>query len=317
MKNLLVLRETLKSFYSKNEIYATPILKFLLAFIALTLINSNLGYMGKIDNLPIVLIIALLCSFLPYNLMLFFTAVFVILHTYALSLECAIVVTVLFLLLFLLYFRFTPKDTLAILLTPLCFLFHIPYIIPIAVGLIGTPLSMISVVGGVVVYYTISYINQNVSAINSLDAESAIQKLRYIIDGLLNNKEMLMTVIAFSITIVLVYLIRRLSVDHSWTIAMLAGVIVNILVLLIGDFMFDTNISIIGCIFGNLIAFFMALVLQFFVFNVDYSRTEHVQYEDDEYYYYVKAIPKVIVSKPKKKVQKMNTSQNWEEDEEL
>lgn len=317
MKNLLVLRETLKSFYSKNEIYATPILKFLLAFIALTLINSNLGYMGKIDNLPIVLIIALLCSFLPYNLMLFFTAVFVILHTYALSLECAIVVTVLFLLLFLLYFRFTPKDTLAILLTPLCFLFHIPYIIPIAVGLIGTPLSMISVVGGVVVYYTISYINQNVSAINSLDAESAIQKLRYIIDGLLNNKEMLMTVIAFSITIVLVYLIRRLSVDHSWTIAMLAGVIVNILVLLIGDFMFDTNISIIGCIFGNLVAFFMALVLQFFVFNVDYSRTEHVQYEDDEYYYYVKAIPKVIVSKPKKKVQKMNTSQNWEEDEEL
>ena len=43
-------------------------------------------------------------------------------------------------------------------------------------------------------------------------------------------------------------------------------------------------------------------MLEFFVFNVDYSRTEHVQFEDDEYYYYVKAVPKNTVTAPQKRV---------------
>ena len=30
--------------------------------------------------------------------------------------------------------------------------------------------------------------------------------------------------------------------------------------------------------------------------NLDYARTERVQFEDDEYYYYVKAIPKKMVA---------------------
>ena len=111
---------------------------------------------------------------------------------------------------------------------------------------------------------------------------------------------------AFAITIIMVYLIRRLSIDYAWTIAMVAGMVVNIMVLLVGDLMFDTNVALFGVIFGNIIAFLLTLVLQFFVFNVDYSRTEKVQFEDDEYYYYVKAVPKVTVAKPEKQVKQIN-----------
>ncbi len=38
------------------------------------------------------------------------------------------------------------------------------------------------------------------------------------------------------------------------------------------------------------------------MFNVDYSRAEYLQYEDDEYYYYVKAIPKMRISRPERSV---------------
>ena len=44
--------------------------------------------------------------------------------------------------------------------------------------------------------------------------------------------------------------------------------------------------------FGNMISVALALILEFFIFSVDYSKAEKFQYEDDEYYYYVKAIPK-------------------------
>ena len=132
-------------------------------------------------------------------------------------------------------------------------------------------------------------------------------KFRFIIDGILKNREMVVIIAAFAFTVIMVYLIRRLSVDYAWTIAMVAGVVVDIMVLLVGDLMFDTNVALFEVVFGNVVSFLLTLVLQFFVFNVDYSRTEKVQFEDDEYYYYVKAVPKVVVSKPDKKVKKINS----------
>ena len=39
-------------------------------------------------------------------------------------------------------------------------------------------------------------------------------------------------------------------------------------------------------------AVLLALVLEFFAFGGDYSRAERLEYEDDEYFYYVKAVPK-------------------------
>ena len=68
--------------------------------------------------------------------------------------------------------------------------------------------------------------------------------------------------------------------------------------------------SIGGVILGSLAAIAMAMVVQFFKFNLDYSRTEKVQFEDDEYYYYVKAVPKMTVATPEKKVKKITTQRN-------
>ena len=294
-------------FYSKYEVYITPLLKFLLAFVSLLVINSHLGYMAGLNRTAIVLIVALMCSFMPMNFIVVVAAFFVILHLYSLSLECAVVIGVGFLLMFLLYLRFSPKDTLVVVLTPICFLLKIPYVIPISMGLVGTPASAVSVGCGVISYYMLHYATQNVSVIGAMSEEETVARFKLIIDGLLNNKEMAVTVAAFAITVILVYLIRRMSIDYAWTIAMAAGAIADLVVLLIGDLMFETNISIMGVIIGTIAAFLLTVVLQFFVFNVDYSRTEKVQFEDDEYYYYVKAVPKVTVSRPEKKVKQINS----------
>ena len=184
----------------------------------------------------------------------------------------------------------------------MCFALKIPYVIPLSMGLVGTPASAVSVGCGVIVYYMLNYINSSIPSLAAMDADGAVQKFRYIVDGVLNNKAMMVTIAAFAITIVAVYVVRRLSIDHSWTIAMVSGCILNILCMLFGDLMFNTNISIGGVILGSIVSVAIAKVLQFFVFNVDYTRTEFVQFEDDEYYYYVKAVPKNTVTAPEKKV---------------
>ena len=117
MTSLLVAKQYLKKFYGRYEVYLIPLWKFLLAFISLILINGKLGFMEKIDKMTIVLIVALMCSFMPMNFIIIVAAAFVLLHVYALSLECAVVVLAAFLLMFLLYFRFSPRDTAVVLLT--------------------------------------------------------------------------------------------------------------------------------------------------------------------------------------------------------
>lgn len=151
------------------------------------------------------------------------------------------------------------------------------------------------------------FVTQNVSAILAMADEERTARFKFIVDGLLNNRDMVITIAAFAVTVILVYFIRRLSIDYAWTIAMVAGAVVNITVLLVGDLMFDTNVALLEVVLGNVLSLLLAVVLQFFVFNVDYSRTEKVQFEDDEYYYYVKAVPKIVVARPEKKVKQINS----------
>lgn len=307
MTALLELRENLKKIYSRNEAFILPVIKFLLSFIVLSIINGKMGYMTKLDNMAIVLIVSLLCSFLPTGFMAFFAMMFAVLHMYALSIETAAVGLVVFLLLYLLFLRFTAKEALVVVLTPVLCMLKLPYVMPVAMGLIGTPASCVSVGCGVVVYYLLQTVITNAPTINSMGAEEATAKLRLLIDGMLGNKAMLVMIAAFAITVIVVYLIRRMCVDHSWTIAMVAGVMIEVMILLVGDLMYDTNLSIVSALLGAVVTLIACKIIEFFRFCLDYSRTEKVQFEDDEYYYYVKAVPKMTVAAPTNTVKKINT----------
>lgn len=307
MTALLELRENLKKIYSRNEAFILPVIKFLLSFIVLSIINGKMGYMTKLDNMAIVLIVSLLCSFLPTGFMAFFAMMFAVLHMYALSIETAAVGLVVFLLLYLLFLRFTAKEALVVVLTPVLCMLKLPYVMPVAMGLIGTPASCVSVGCGVVVYYLLQTVITNAPTINSMGAEEATAKLRLLIDGMLGNKAMLVMIAAFAITVIVVYLIRRMSVDHSWTIAMVAGVMIEVMILLVGNLMYDTNLSIVSALLGAVVTLIACKIIEFFRFCLDYSRTEKVQFEDDEYYYYVKAVPKMTVAAPTNTVKKINT----------
>lgn len=307
MTELLLAKETLKTFVGRYEVYLKPLGKFLLALIALLMINSSTGYMERLNNLSIVLIIALMCSFLPLNFTIICSAGFIMAHLYALSMECALVALILFLILVLVYFRFSPKDAVIVLLLPMCFYLKIPYVVPICAGLLATPVAAVAVACGVVVYHMVSYVSGNVSGLSALEAEDIAGRFRYVVDGFLKNKTMAVVIAAFALTVIVVYLIRRLSIDHSWTIAIIVGTITQMVVLLLGALVMDADVSMVGIIAGSLVSAGIARVVEFMMFQMDYSRAETVQFEDDEYYYYVKAVPKVILSKPEKTVKKINT----------
>jgi hypothetical protein len=305
MTSLLELKQYIKRFYIKYETYITYIWKFLLALVSILQINGKLGYMDALTNGAIVMMASLLCAILPPNFIVVIAAVFICGHLYSLAAECALIAVIIFLLMFLLYFRFSPKDTLAVLLTPLFFFLHVPYVMPLAMGLMGTPTSVVSVAFGLIISYMIQYFSSNAASFGSDGVQEAANEFQSIIGGIIGNKEMMVMIAAFAVTLVLVYIIRRTSANYSWKIAIAAGSVALIVCILIGDIVTDSQIYIPGVIIGTIVSALLMLVLEFFAFNLDYSRVEKVQFEDDEYYYYVKAVPKTTVSTPERKVKKI------------
>ncbi|MDR2546052.1 MAG: hypothetical protein LBC96_00900 [Lachnospiraceae bacterium] len=314
MTRLLVIKQYIKYYVARYEVYLQPLAKFALAYIVLQFANGATGYMDRLNSTAVVFVAALTCSFMPPNFMVIMVAGFVVAHMYVVSLECAAVVLAIFLLLFLLFFRFSPRDTLAVLLTPICFSLNIPYVIPLMLGLLGTPLSIVSAICGVVAYYSVSYITANITTVTAMAADDMAVRFRFIIDGILDSQEMLVMTAAFSVTIIVIYFIRRLPITHNWLIAMVTGGLVHILILLLGDLIWDVPVGVGGAVFGMIISIGIAKVIEFFVFHVDYNSTEKVQFEDDDYYYYVKAVPKVTVAAPSRKVRKIHTRRSKEEE---
>ena len=74
MTTILELKEKLVRFYGKYEVYITPIVKFIVAFVALMTINRNIGYMELVSSTPVALILGLLCAILPVGGTIFIAA---------------------------------------------------------------------------------------------------------------------------------------------------------------------------------------------------------------------------------------------------
>ena len=294
MMGLLVLKERLKEFYGKYDIYINPVFRFLFGLSAMLILNSNLGFMAKLTGPVPVLVTGLVCSFLPYSIISLLITVIMLLHLYSASLEIALIVGVLVFIIILLYSGLQPGDSFLLVLTPMMFFLNIPYV------------SL-----GILMYYILLYIKQNVGALTgTVAAVDITQKYVQLIKSMLSNQTAVVMIAAFVLSIVLVYMIKRLSTDYSWYLAIAAGVIAQLGVIFMGDMMFSITVPMGDMVAGMAVSVVIALVYTFFAFAVDYTRTEYLQYEDDDYYYYVKAVPKIAVTARDVKVQKINTRKN-------
>ena len=124
------------------------------------------------------------------------------------------------------------------------------------------------------------------------DNASKISGIKSLVDGILNNKAMMVYVAAFAVTVLVVYIIRRLSIAYCWQIAIGVGAFACLFTLIVANRVFKGGVSVGGAFVGLIVSVILNIILQYFCFDLDYNRTEKVQFEDDEYYYYVKAVPK-------------------------
>ena len=314
MEKIYETKEYILKFYTKYSRYIDWGVRFLLALLTFAFISNRVGFHQLLANPITTLGLSLVCTFLPVTMTVIFAAVVLLLQFFTLAPGAAVVSGMILIVMFSLYFRFTSGKAVILLLTPLAFTMNIPILIPIVFGLTGTPICVVPIAFGTVVYYMITYVKSYAAVIETVAESGMVAQVTTFTQQIFSNKEMWLSILSFTICLLVVYNIRRLAVDHAWKIAVAAGILANIILTTFGHVMMDVMISYVALIVGSIVAAIVAVILELFVFSVDYSRTEHLQFEDDEYYYYVKAVPKVSLAVPEKTVKKINVRQETEKE---
>ncbi|MDO4313208.1 MAG: hypothetical protein Q4C52_08990 [Eubacteriales bacterium] len=306
MNGILELKGQLQEVYAKYSKYIDKAIQFILALITFYMINHNIGFMNMLKNPIITLGLSVVCAFLPPVFTVLAAAALVLGHVYSVSLGMVLVTAIAFLLMFIFYLRLAPRTAIVVLLMPLAYMLKIPAAVPVAFALVGTPVYAVPSAFGTIVYFMIRQVKDSAATLQTAEESGFIADTMGFAKQALASKEMWLSVAAVLICMLAVYSIRRSAVAHAWKIASAVGAVLYMVVVAVGGVALGVKASYGSLFAGAIAAVIIGLILEILFFAVDYAKCESLQYEDDEYYYYVKAIPKVGVAAPEKTVKRIN-----------
>ena len=285
-------RKKLEILYARYDIYLLPALKFILDLSVYAGINVLLGYMEPLDNIFVVIVMALISAILPLNAVVVLAFLLCTAHCFGLGLEVGAFAAVIFLLMALLYFRFVPGDSLALVMTPAAAFLQIPCAVPLALGILRGPVSALSAIFGVAAWKFLDIVRTDVAPVYGQEGTSGLEVLGHMGNGLFRDGQTWILMLAAAVVVLLVTSIRKLGIAYAETISIAVGCCAYLAVTLGGSVFVGTSMAIPALIAGTLGAGAIVWLLAAFVYSPDYAGSTRLQFEDDEYYYYVKAVPK-------------------------
>lgn len=303
---ILELRARILHFLQRFQLFVEPIVKFIVAFVVFRCINNTIGSQELLMSLPAELLLALLGTFTPAVILILLAAVVSLAHVYVASPLLAILVAILMIILYCFIARFSGKYGYVVLAVPILFLLKIPFVVPLILGLVATPISVIPVTCGIMVYRMFVVISNAAMIESKMAMEDILAMYIDVIDQLVADKQMIVYIAVFFVVIVAMQLFRKLNIDYVFEISIAIGSIVCILGFLVADVVIHSQINITSMVFGTVGSMVIALVFQFFRLALDYTAVERVQFEDDDYFYYVKAVPKINLAVPERSVKKIS-----------
>lgn len=310
MTRLLEIKALLIGIYKKYDRIINPIGKFLVSLIIITKLNTFFMYSPIFAKLGVNMALAALAAFLPSSWFLLLLIVVVSAQLFAASIEATIIVFVAMLVVYFLFARLQPKYAYLIMLVPLFYSMKIVYILPIFAGLFLGVGSIVPLAVGVAVYRFASYLDGlmelNIEGATLFESpDIVINMYKYLSAVILNDKVLVLIVGVFSATVIVMYFVKKIELDYIWYITIGIGVLTMIMSFIIGNVALKTSVGISGVFIGAIFGGLVVSAMQFFKFSLDYKRSEKLQFEDDDYLYYVKTIPKVKASMPQKEIKKI------------
>lgn len=302
MTHLIEIRERLIKFYQNHARIIVPIFRFVLSLITFFSVSQLIGYSPLLKPWYVIVSLSVVSAVLPASALLVLAAIYAVLHLRYVSLVLALVLALIFLIVYLVYIRFLPEHGFVILAVPVLYALRLPYIVPIVLGLVAAPIALIPMSCGVICYFTL----QDITTVVGTATEDSVVLFNQAIHTIFSDQKMYLAMAIFAVVMIVVNVIRNYEFHYAFETAIVVGAILSILLFLGTSFAFDVRTNVVSLLVETLISAGVAWVIQFFRLVLNYSAVEYLQFEDDEYYYYVKAVPKINIAMGEKQVKRFN-----------
>lgn len=315
LKALYQVRGIISQYIKKAELFIQVGLKFVSYLIVFRMISGAEIFSGTgvFNSFGIHLVLALVATLLPSRIGVLIAIALGIYNIFQASLIGAVIVGLMMLMLYVAAARMFPDQVYYLILIPVCIQWNLHLLIPLFAGLYAGIMAVVPVVLGILMWGLIQIIPafMNLQMGETLDTlpKMISDASSYGIDQITKNEQMMYLLIISAGIVVLVSLLRKLRVDYAHYIALGSGGLLGLVCLIMG--------KVVGSLPGNLLVLTLLGIvsilgiafLEFMNLSLNYKAAQNLEFEDEEYYYQVRAIPKINpVSKQKKEVKTITQS---------
>ena len=308
MNKTVKIRDAMRNYFFSNSSWLKVVGKGLIALCSFLIINHYFGYIEFLTDPLFAIILAIACAFIPMRAGGLVVIIYTFVQLTGLSGQVALVALILIVASYGISVFYGAKHIFNISYIPIAMQIQMPYPIVVGSALFGNMRDVTSVICGGVISFYLKTIRENASLF--IEENSDITVVDVIAQKMVANPLLYIYVTSLVVMFVAIILIRNLKISRSWLVALLVGIFAEMAIMLIG-YVITGNISRVPVLLiANVVAFIVGFAMTYIFRDLDYERVERVQFEDDDYVYYVTAIPKIELAKEEKRVTRITRNRS-------
>lgn len=296
MAQLVNLRENLIQFYQKYEFIVRAVIKFALSFIILSTLGRMFDFGSKANSNLVYALVSLVQAFLPLVFLYFTGSLLIMLNLWQLSPDILAGFAMLFLIGCISLVRVDRKSAWIAMAIPVLFYLKLEYLAPVLLGITVGLWAVVPASLGILIYFISTYTESVSTLLTTTEVAGPAAGLQRIASLIVIDRYLLVMFAAYFAVILITALLNHLFYERAWIFAIVVGNAVLAVIILCGRYIFELDYEVWRVFLEAGLSVLICVIYRFFRGIGDASRTERTVFEDDEYIYYVKAVPKLKVA---------------------
>lgn len=309
MVNLINKREQVQMFYQKHKKIVDMVYKGVLALVVLLAICRMFPYGALVNRVMIIVAAAFLQAFIPIAGLYYMASGFILWNLWKVSADLFLIFVVFLIVCLFGYFRVSNRYCYVAVVVPVLFYFQLGFLTPAVLAILIGYQALFPTAAGIITYYFASSLKESYTFITASEGSSVGVGAVYVMNQLFKNQKMIIMLVAAIVTILLTSWIYQLFHERARMISFFVGNVSMAFLILVGKMYCGLDFSIGHVLFEMILGIFLCAAFEFYKGIVDVSRTETTIFEDSEYIYYVKAVPKVKVTKSEPNITIINETE--------
>ncbi len=306
-------RSRIRSFLVRSEAWLRRLANCIWAVVCLLVMRQMFGFHELLSSNMILIPLGIICFFVPLSAAGLIMMIYTTLQVMSLSQSAGVMLFLMFMLSYIFSNAYQARQLTHFVGVTVLYRMHIPYLAPLWAGLFGNISEVTTIICGSVISFYLKTVHDSVPQI--ADAPDTVNALD-LVQSMVSNPMFFVYELAIVGMFVMVWLFRSSKLKHSWVWAVIFGTLTEFVIMLGGSLFLNDSRGLTQITVGSLVTLIVGILL-FFVFqDLDFKRVETVQFSDDEYYYYVTAVPRIRLAEEDKEIKKITGSGEDSEAEE-